>query len=495
MCNFNAYWYEKGDDSLMIQFNDVNFSYHSPSEHPKELVLRDINISIRDGECVLFTGASGCGKSTLLKLINGIIPEFTHGTIEGEILVHNQRVDTLNIAERSLFVGSVFQNPKSQFFHLNTSDEVCFGAANHRVALEEIHKRFKDTVELFDIKDLMDRSILELSGGEKQQIACASVTMNQPSIYLLDEPSSNLDSKGIEKLKEILLELRKLGNTILIAEHRLYYALEVCDRVIYLEQGRVVFDQEKDNFMNQYDQKSYGLRSYYATSFDKICEKYYQVVTGGIEESLYINEMLVTYHDKVAVNIRGLEVPKCKVVAIVGDNGAGKSSFVRSLVGIDKTKNFILNGKKVKKKERIKESYMVMQDVNCQLYSESVLDELIDLTGETDEEITKAKKILIKLDLIDYLESHPLALSGGQKQRLAIACALFLDKKIMVFDEPTSGLDYKNMINVSSILNDLKEEVDCLIVVTHDMELIEQCANYIIEIREGQVIRQLIKKN
>jgi energy-coupling factor transport system ATP-binding protein len=477
----------------MIRFRHVNFSYHSPDEESKELILKDINISIEKGECVLFTGASGCGKSTLLLLINGIIPEFTHGTVDGDILLQNRRADTLSIAERSMLVGSVFQNPKSQFFHLNTSDEICFGAANHRVPIEKIKDRFNDTVALFSIEDLMNRNILQLSGGEKQQIACASVTMSQPSIYLLDEPSSNLDPESIKKLKTILLELKKLGNTILIAEHRLYYALEVCDRVIYMQKGRIVFDQGKEEFMNQCDQKAHGLRSFYANSIDKLWKGCYEEVEGKIEDSICINEMLVTYPNKVAVDITDLELPKHKVVAIVGGNGAGKSSFVRALVGIDKTKHFILNGKKAKKNDCIKQSYMVMQDVNCQLYSESVLDELVDLTEETDEEIAKAKEILTKLHLIDFVESHPLALSGGQKQRLAIACALFLDKKILVFDEPTSGLDYKNMLNVSLILKDLKEKVDCLIVITHDIELIEQCADYILEIHQGRVKRQLIK--
>jgi energy-coupling factor transport system ATP-binding protein len=290
------------------------------------------------------------------------------------------------------------------------------------------------------------------------------------------------------------MELKKLGNTILIAEHRLYYALEVCDRVIYMQQGRIVLDKEKEDFMNECDPIIHGLRSFYATSIDKLCESYYKKVERKIQDSICINEMLVTYPNKVAVNITDLDLPKHKVMAIVGGNGAGKSSFVRALVGIDKTNHFILNGKKAKKKDCIKQSYMVMQDVNCQLYSESVLDELVDLTGETDEEISKAKKILDKLNLIDLIESHPLALSGGQKQRLAIACALFLDKKVLVFDEPTSGLDYKNMLNVSLILKDLKEKVDCLIVITHDIELIEQCADYILELHEGRVKRQFIRR-
>lgn len=478
----------------MIQFKNVHFAYHSPGETPDAFILKDINLSIKQGACVLFTGASGCGKSTLLQLINGIIPEFTHGTIKGEIFLKNQRLNVLSVAQRSVYIGSVFQNPKSQFFHLNTTDEVCFGAANHRVAIEEIEKRMVETVDLFSIKKLMDRNILHLSGGEKQQIACASVRLSQPSIYLLDEPSSNLDARSIKQLRNILFELKKLGHTILIAEHRLYYALEVCDRVIYMQEGRIVFDQDRDSFIEQCDPKKYGLRSYYARSLDKLCQYNYEEVKEKVDESITINEMLVTYSNKVAVDIVDLNLPKNKVVALVGDNGAGKSTFVRALVGIDKSNKLKLNGKKVKKKDCIQQSYMVMQDVNCQLYSESVLEELIDLTEETDAEIAKAKEILTKLHLIDFVESHPLSLSGGQKQRLAIACALFLDKKILIFDEPTSGLDYENMLTVSSILKDLKDKVEGLIVITHDMELIEQCADAILEIGEGRIKRQFIKK-
>lgn len=486
--------YEKGDDSFMITFKNVNFSYHSPSEEADEVMLTDISMNIKEGECVLLTGASGCGKSTMLKLINGIIPEFVHGSMEGEISVQNKEIQSLGIAERSAFIGSVFQNPKSQFFHLNTTDEVCFGVVNHKVEIEEIHKRYEETIKLFEIEELMNRNILGMSGGEKQQIACASVTMNRPSVYLLDEPSSNLDIDAIHKLRDILLSLKKMGNTIIIAEHRLYYVLEICDRVMYMEKGRILFDETKERFMESYKQKEYGLRSYYGISLDMITKKYYTKMLDGDQDYMEIDEMLVKFHEKIAVNIQNLQIPKHEVIAIVGDNGAGKSSFVRGLVGVQKTKRYMEDKKKRSKKARIKKSYMVMQDVNCQLYAESVLNELLDLTEETEEEVKKAKEILTKLQLIEYAKSHPMALSGGQKQRLAIACALFLKKKVMVFDEPTSGLDYKNMKKVSSILKELKSEVECLLVITHDMELIEQCATYIIEIQNGQVVRQFARK-
>lgn len=478
----------------MIEFKNLNFAYHSPDEKPLSHSLKEINLSIKEGECILFTGSSGCGKSTLLKLINGIIPEFTHGSIDGDLLLKGKSLKNLSVAERSIEIGSVFQNPKSQFFHLNTSDEVCFGAANHRVDLETIEKRLNDTVNLFSIETLMDRNILHLSGGQKQQIACASVRLSKPSIYLLDEPSSNLDAKSIDQLKHILLELKKMGHTILIAEHRLYYALEICERVVYLKKGRIVFDKDREGFMKTCAPKSYGLRAYKASSLEDLSIHYEAHTHDKKGEGLYIDKLHMSFGKKIAVDVKGLGLPKNKVIALVGHNGAGKSTFVRGLVGIEKTKDYKLNGKKAKARDRIKQSYMVMQDVNCQLYSESVLDELVGLTEESETEIAHAKEILTRLDLIDFVDSHPLALSGGQKQRLAIACALFLDKKVLIFDEPTSGLDYENMLRVSSILKELKKQVDCLMVITHDMELIDQCADAIIEIDEGTVKRQLIKK-
>lgn len=201
-----------------------------------------------------------------------------------------------------------------------------------------------------------------------------------------------------------------------------------------------------------------------------------------------VENLKVSYGKKFVVNIDKLKIPKNSVVAIIGENGAGKSSLASCLCGILKTKSALIDSKKLNAKKQNKEAFMVMQDVNNQLFCESTLDEIISLTDENEEIVVHAKEVLDKLNLLEYADIHPLALSGGQKQRLVIATALFLNKKYLIFDEPTSGLDYNNMIRVSHILKELKKSVLCLLVITHDMELVHSCADYVLSMKQGSIV-------
>ena len=470
----------------LIDFKNVSFSYGELEEK----TLKNINIKVAEGEVILLCGASGCGKSTLLQTINGIIPEQKEGNLTGEIYINGVNADQKLVKEKAAEIGSVFQNPKSQFFHLNTTDELLFGAANHLVPLAEMEKNLRIIAKDFKIEHLINRNIFMLSGGEKQRIACASVAMNFPKIYVLDEPSSNLDEESIENLKEILSVLKSQGATIIIAEHRLYYALEICDRVVYMKDGEINKEYTKEDFLKipVEEQEKMGLRSFYHKKMNEV-----RVINDEENandkdlEMLTIENLLVKYGSEVATNIKKLDIPLHKIVAIIGENGAGKSSFVRAFSGLHKTKGALINGKPLKRKEQQKNSFMVMQDVNSQLYCESVIDELIHLTDESEEIKEEARKVLDKLNLLEFEEEHPMVLSGGQKQRLAIATALFLDKKYMIFDEPTSGLDYDNMIRVSEVLKELKTKVDGIFVISHDTELIEKCADYIVDFKKNKI--------
>ena len=245
---------------LSIELKSVNFSY-GESEN---LVLKDINLEIKKGEVILLCGASGCGKSTLVQAINGIIPEQKEGKLTGQIYINEKDAKTKSVKEKSIDIGSVFQNPKSQFFHLNTTDELYFGAANHLVSLEEMNKRLFKIKDEFKISNLINRNIFNLSGGEKQRIACASVAMNRPNIYVLDEPSSNLDIESIESLKEILASLKESGATIIVAEHRLYYMLDICDKIYYMNNGEIKKEYSRESFLNLSDKerKTMGLRKF-----------------------------------------------------------------------------------------------------------------------------------------------------------------------------------------------------------------------------------------
>ena len=447
----------------MIKLSNLSFNY----DNVEDKILKNINLDIKKGEAVLVCGKSGSGKSTLLQVVNGIIDELKEGTLTGEVILDGKDARKMKVNEKSLMIGSIYQNPKNQFFHLNTTDELYFGVCNQLVPIEEIKKRADNIITTFDLKDFTNRNIFNLSGGEKQRIACASVAMSLPKIMVIDEPSSNLDHDSIIKLKDILKKLKENGVTILIAEHRLFYALEVVDRVIYMNDGEIKNDYTTQEFLklDSSIRKSMGLRSF-------IKEEIKNINNNDLINPLIIQNLKVKYGKYQALNLDSIEIPTNDIVAIIGRNGAGKSSFVKGFTGLIKTKGAKINNQKLNPKKQQKDSFMVMQDVNTQLYLESVLDELIQLTSESDEIIDKAKDTLAKLDLLKYQDYHPLILSGGQKQRLAIATALFLNKKYLIFDEPTSGLDYENMIRVSNLLKELKSQVEAIIVITHDYEFI-----------------------
>ena len=208
----------------MIEFKDVAFQYEQGSSKGK---IENINLTIHDGEVVLICGESGCGKTTLTRLINGLIPHYYEGTLTGQTIVEGIDVKNVSLYALSGVVGSVFQNPRTQFFTVDTTSEIAFGCENLAIDADEINLRIEKTVGALKIEDLLNRSLFALSGGEKQKIACASVSAMEPDIFVLDEPSSNLDIKSIRELKDVLRKWKVQGKTIVIAEHRLYYLLSL----------------------------------------------------------------------------------------------------------------------------------------------------------------------------------------------------------------------------------------------------------------------------
>ena len=221
----------------MIRFDNVSFHYGG--EHGTGEGVDEINLAVADGECVVLCGASGCGKTTLTRLINGLAPHFYEGVMEGAVYADDFNIAAAELHETASLVGSVFQNPKSQFFNVDTTGELAFGCENAGMPQEEIRERVEKTRTDMKMDALMNRNIFELSGGEKQQIACGSVYTSDPKVYVLDEPSSNLDKKAIKRLHDILVAVKNSGRTIVISEHRLYYLTDIADRFVYMEDGRI----------------------------------------------------------------------------------------------------------------------------------------------------------------------------------------------------------------------------------------------------------------
>lgn len=461
----------------MIEIQNLNYKYKNLDGG----TVDDINLSIKEGEIILLCGKSGCGKTTITRLINGLIPHYYEGSIGGTI-----NVDGLNVRKTELYkisqkVGSVFQNPRSQFFCVDTSGEIVFGCENQGLNRNETINRYLNTVKSFQIENLMGRNIFMLSGGEKQKIACASACATSPDIIVLDEPTSNLDIDAIKELSNIIKMWKSQGKTVIIAEHRIYWLTDICDRVIYLENGQISFDMPMDEFkkISPSHMSELGLRTININSLEYTVKN----VAFSSEKIILKNFKFKYKHEtKYALDIDQITVPENSIIAVIGHNGAGKSTFSKCLCGLNShfKGTITIHGKEKKKITDI--SYMVMQDVDHQLFSETVLSDVTLNLSCVDTQ--KACEVLEKFDLSEYKDRHPMSLSGGQKQRVAIAAAILADKEILIFDEPTSGLDYIHMEETAQMLKSFIGK-KTIFVVTHDLELILKSCTHVIQIDNG----------
>ena len=463
----------------MIEIKKVSFQ-HENAEKPS---LRNVSLTIAEGECVLLCGESGSGKTTVTRLINGLIPHFYEGKMEGCAMVNGLNVTEAELYDTARIVGSVFQNPRSQFFCVDTTSELAFGCENMGMPEGEILSRVDEAAKELNIEKLLGRSIFELSGGEKQKISCASVSALRPEVMVLDEPTSNLDVHAIEELKQTLLGWKAAGKTIVIAEHRLSWLRDLCDRVICMKDGQVAFDLSMQAFTQYSTEQLHqmGLRSLRDENIAPVQNSVPET------ETMQLQNFCFSYDGTPVLNIPHLSLPLNGIIALVGPNGAGKSTFSRCLCGLEKKfKGQVkINGQLWKNRQLLKNCYMVMQDVNHQLFCETVADEV--QLGMRSENRSDVERVLEMLDLSNLRERHPMSLSGGQKQRVAIASAILAGKEILIFDEPTSGLDFRHMEQTAALLSSLKGN-QTVLIVTHDPELIQRCCDHIVCIENGTVI-------
>ena len=451
----------------MVEIKDVSFEYEK-----EQGTLAHIDLQVRQGECILLCGESGCGKTTVTKLINGLIPHFVEsGNLSGKTIVNGMDVAKTEMYRLAEQVGSVFQNPKSQFFNIDSDSEITFGLENAGIAPGKIRERFDATVSALKIQPLLGRNIFSMSGGEKQSLAFASVYAMNPSIFVLDEPTANLDAEAIDTLRQQIVQIKKEGRTVIVAEHRIYFLMDLIDRAVFIQQGKIVqtFSREEFHKISEAQRIHMGLRSLVHPNLNLP-----QADPLGAQTGLSVENLSCAFDKQLVFEGINFSAVPQEIIGIVGHNGVGKTTLTRCLCGLLKEirGTVRLDGKVLNAKQRNKASFCVMQDVNHQIFSDSVWNECELSMPDCPEK--RIEEILEAFDLLDFKDCHPMALSGGQKQRLAVATAILSGKYLLVFDEPTSGLDYHRMVEVSDMIKRLKAENKIILIVSHDFEFLSR---------------------
>ena len=506
-------------DQPAVQLKNIVFTYAAQNDGA---AINDVSFQVRKGECLLLTGLSGCGKTSILRLLNGLIPRYYEGTLSGNVFVGNEDIANLPIYEVSKKAATVFQNPKSQFFNLDTRSEILFFLENMGTPFETMRERLTDIASFLHIEHLLDRNIFNLSGGEKQMIAIASALASDTEIILFDEPTSNLDVFYIEKIAQVLQKLKAAEKTIIISEHRLYFLKDLVDRALIIKDGKIAHSLSGAEFAGLTEQRRKELLLRPVTLDSRVFAReprtadnaagidgkqsagVYDLADSGGKPSvsdsvtqsaqtLRIERLTYRFpkEKSTAVAVENLSLGFGNITALVGKSGQGKSTFVHCLAGLTKpNKEAVYIGeKKLSAAKRLELSYLVMQDVGYQLFTESVADE-IALGKNKNNRALDTDHVLSALNLTQLKERHPLSLSGGQKQRVSIGAAVASGARLLIFDEPTSGMDYFHMKETAALINACRAADRLILIISHDFEFLTLVADELLLMEKGMIASQ-----
>ena len=355
--------------------------------------------------------------------------------------------------------------------------EVAFSCENYGFPHEKIVLQTDAAIRRFHLEHLRSRPLDVLSSGEKQRTAVASVYAMNPPIYVCDEPTANLDGKGIEELREVLQSLKQEGCTLLIAEHRLSWLMDLADRFVYIRDGATQWERTSEQMrrLSPENLEQLELRAVQRHGVSRLSSP-----VGMSTPILSLQGLSCRRGNHVIWEGLNLAVWVGQVIAITGHNGAGKTTLAKIVAGLERPSKggIFLHGRKASPAQRRKCCWYSSNDTGTQFFTNSVTEELLLGVSRTEERLEKARNLLKRFGLYPYKDAHPAVLSGGQKQRLSIACGLLSGREILLLDEPTSGLDGGNMRKIASSLAEAAAEGKTILVITHDEELIEACCDF-----------------
>ncbi|MBO5070244.1 MAG: ABC transporter ATP-binding protein [Roseburia sp.] len=491
--------------------NNINYRYSPDSRD----VLKNVNFSIEKGKVTAIVGPSGCGKSTLVQIFSKVIPKLIgNGVLEGSFDV-----------PEGTFVSVVSQTPENQLFGYGVEDAIAFGMENLGLPQEEVVERMEYVLDLLNLQYLRNRSVANLSGGQRQSVCIASVLAMDPDILIMDEPVSSLDPNGKKMVQNILGQLSVNGNTVVLVDNNLVWSAGIVDHVIGLLDGEVVFDGTRDEFFKDFElQEKLGviipqeveLYRELSKHFDdmelfytieearvqidkKITKKEFTApvpAAAGSENIISVHNLVKTFNDGFHALIDvNTNLPKGQVIAVLGQNGSGKTTFVKHLNGLHKPTSGDVRymGNSILKKtvaQISKNIILVFQHPEHMLFEETVERELTFCARMQDVEFTPEQitEVLEHYHLEKERETFPLNLSMGQKHMLTILSVLFSSADVIILDEPTLGMDGFLIKDLERMIANLRDQGKTVIMISHEIPLVFRTVDYSVILNQGEKV-------
>lgn len=517
----------------IIEFTNFSFQYKAQSKP----TLKDINLTIYEGEKILIVGPSGSGKSTISHCLNGLVPSFYEGDISGSLKINGKETKHQSIFELSQHVGTVLQDPDAQFIGLTVAEDIGFKLENTGVHQSEMIETVKDISKMVGIDRHLHSSPHQLSGGQKQRVTLGGVMVDQANILLFDEPLANLDPATGKIAMELIEDIHhKTNSTVIIIEHRLEEVLQIdIDRIIVINEGELLADVSTNELLSANLLENIGIREpLYVTALKyagcKITPESEPKNIDSLKIDSYIDQLTSWFqhtdrlksleNEEAVLELKSIEfgyrrnekiihnvsfkINKGEMVSIVGKNGAGKSTISKLICGFYQPTNgqILFEGKDMKGlsiKERAEYIGIVLQNPNQMISQTSIFDEValgLKFRGVSLEEIKERVMNTLKVcGLYEYRNWPISALSFGQKKRVTIASVLVLNPNIIILDEPTAGQDYKHYNEMMEFLKELQNRGMTIIFITHDMHLMLEYTKRAIVFSDGKIIADDLAAN
>ena len=499
-----------------MDFSVRNLSYKYSKEGKP--VLDDVSFSIEQGKVTAIVGPSGCGKTTLLEILSGVIPTLiSNGELSG----------TFDKPDDSL-ISVVSQTPENQLFGYGVEDAIAFGLENMGIPQAEIAQRMDYVLDLLSLQYLRSRSVANLSGGQRQAVCIASVLAMQPDILIMDEPVSSLDPNGKRLVQMVLKQISLDGNTVILVDNNLVWSAGIVDHIIGMLDGKVVFDGSKEEFFQDFELQHRlgviipqeveiyrGLLPHFPD-----LKMFYTVEDGLTQLAEMVDTKLFTQEkpepdedEENIISVHNLEkvfndnfhalidvnanIPGGKIVAILGQNGSGKTTFVKHLNGLYKptSGDVRYKGQSLLEKSVAQISrniILVFQHPEHMLFEETVEAELTFCARQQGIPFTKEKitEVLEKNNMLEDRETFPLNLSMGKKHILTILSVLFSSADVIILDEPTLGMDGFLMEELENLIQHLKAQGKTVIVISHEIPMVFRNVDHAIILNKGKKIFQ-----